>query len=90
MITTALQTAAVVESIPEPGTVALAVVCILAGMTVPTGYGLERLNGFGRFVVSKLPYKAPPGREESEAMAEAVDGDPAAAESDDSGKEAAE
>lgn len=72
MTATALQTAAVAQALPAPETVALAVVCILAGMTVPTSYGLERLNGFGRFVVSKLPYKAPPGREETDAMQHAV------------------
>jgi hypothetical protein len=73
MIETTLQTAAVAQALPDPQTLALALVCLLAGMTVPTGYGLERLNGFGRAIVSKLPYKAPPGQEAAEAMQQAAD-----------------
>jgi len=65
--------ASLVEQLPQPATVALAVVCILAGMTVPTRYGVERLEGFGRFVVSKLPYRSPPGVDEQEAMQQATD-----------------
>ena len=59
----------------EGATVALVVVAFLAGMTVPTGFGIERLNGFGRAVFSKLPYQPPPGMQEEEAMARAVERD---------------
>lgn len=45
----------------------------LAGMTVPTYYAIERLSGFGRWAVSKPPYKPPPGKTEDEAMEEAVE-----------------
>jgi len=77
--------ASLVEQLPQPATVALAVVCILAGMTVPTRYGVERLEGFGRFVVAKLPYKSPPGMEEQKAMQKATGR--AAAERDGEGSE---
>jgi len=60
---------------PEAQTAALAILCFVAGMAVPTRYGMERVEGFGRFVASKLPYRAPPGRDEETAMQEAVDGD---------------
>jgi hypothetical protein len=65
---------------PEAQTLAVGVLCLLAGMAVPTRYGMERVEGFGRFVVSKFPYKAPPGRDEETAMQEAVDGDQPAQE----------
>lgn len=34
----------------------------LTGMAVPTDYGLERLAGFGRWMMKKLPYEPPPNR----------------------------
>lgn len=85
MTATALQTAAVAQSIPNPQTVALAVVCILAGMTVPTRYGVERLEGFGRSIVSKLPYRPPPGQDATEAMRAAVGIEQPADEQDQTG-----
>jgi len=45
----------------------------VAGMTIPLRYGMERLNGFARWVVSKLPYKAPPGKTADEALEQATD-----------------
>ena len=54
-------------------TLGLLALAFLAGATAPTYYAQERLRGFGRFVASKLPYRAPPGREEQEAMVEATD-----------------
>ncbi|MDG5778207.1 hypothetical protein VB773_01405 [Haloarculaceae archaeon H-GB2-1] len=59
--------------VPDAQTLALGVLMLIGGMTVPTGYGIERINGFGRWVVSKLPYKAPPGVETEQAMVEATD-----------------
>jgi hypothetical protein len=41
-------------------------------MAVPTAYGIERLQGFGRALVSRLPYKAPPGMEKEQALQQAV------------------
>ncbi|ACV46606.1 hypothetical protein [Halomicrobium mukohataei] len=58
---------------PDAQTVALAVLMLVAGMAVPTRYGMERVEGFGRAVASKLPYRPPPGTDEQEAMADAVD-----------------
>lgn len=71
---------ALLQSISLPSTpsaeiVAIAVLFLLAGMAVPTRYGIERLEGFGRYVASGLPYKPPPGKDEQTAMQEAVDGD---------------
>jgi hypothetical protein len=43
----------------------------LAGATVPTYYAQERMRGFGRAVVSRLPYRPPPGQSEEEALREA-------------------
>ncbi|MDS0280637.1 hypothetical protein [Haloarcula onubensis] len=71
MTLTALQTVPV-PPIPDPQTLALALVCFIGGMTVPTRYGIERLEGFGRLIAGKLPYQAPPGRDEETAMQEAV------------------
>ncbi|WP_254272179.1 hypothetical protein [Haloarcula marina] len=59
---------------PDAQSLALAVLCLVAGMAVPTRYGMERIEGFGRWVASKLPYKAPPGKESEQAMADAVYG----------------
>lgn len=88
MTLTALQTVTV-PPIPDPQTLALALVCFLGGMTVPTRYGIERMEGFGRLIAAKVPYQAPPGRDEETAMQEAVgiEDDTAPAES---GEEAAE
>ena len=61
--------------LPDAQTVALAVLMLVAGMAVPTRYGMERVEGFGRAVAAKLPYRPPPGTDEQEAMQEAVDGD---------------
>jgi len=91
MTFTALQTVPV-PPIPDPQTLALVLVCFIGGMTVPTRYGIERLEGFGRAVAGKLPYQAPPGRDEETAMQQAVgiENETDAAESDESGGEAAE
>jgi len=65
-----LQAADVVGAIPFP-TAELAIAFLfglLAGLSIPTGYGLERLAGFGRELLSKIPYRAPPGMDEDEAL----------------------
>ncbi|MFC7072971.1 hypothetical protein ACFQJ7_13130 [Halovenus rubra] len=53
----------------------VALLAFLAGMVVPTRYGMERLAGFGRWFASKQPYKPQPGKDEKEAMQEAVEQD---------------
>lgn len=46
----------------------VAVLSYLAGAACPVYYAEERLRGFGRVMLSRLPYAPPPGMEESEAM----------------------
>lgn len=43
----------------EPGMVSLFILAFIIGMCVPFQYGVERLRGFGRAALSKLPYKPP-------------------------------
>ncbi|WP_336001459.1 hypothetical protein [Halorientalis halophila] len=71
-----LQAIDVGGALPSPEMVAVALLFFLAGMTVPTRYGIERLEGFGRIMAAKLPYKAPPGQDAETAMQEAVGNDP--------------
>jgi hypothetical protein len=61
--------------LPDAQTLGIVLVAFLGGMAVPTRYGMERVEGFGRLVASKLPYKSPPGTDEQQAMTEAVDGE---------------
>ena len=63
-----------ISQIPTPSVQMLAygLLMFIGGMTVPTRYGIERLNGFGRFMASKLPYRAEPGKDEETAMQEAT------------------
>jgi hypothetical protein len=46
---------------------------LLAGMTVPLRYGMERLAGFSRALLGRLPYRPPPGREPEEALRAATE-----------------
>lgn len=61
---------AAIPEIPLPAleTVAIAVLFYIAGATTPTYYAAERLRGFGRAVVSRLPYEPPPGMSTDEAL----------------------
>ncbi|GGM26844.1 hypothetical protein [Haloarcula argentinensis] len=63
-----------ISNIPVPAaeTVAYGMLWFIAGMAVPTRYGMERIEGFGRFYASKLPYKPEPGMDEETAMQQAV------------------
>lgn len=54
---------------------AVAVVCFLAGAATPVYYAQERLRGFGRAMMSKLPYRPPPGSNEETALVEATTAD---------------
>lgn len=60
-------------SLPSADMVVLALTFFLAGLSVPTRYGIERMEGFGRAMASKLPYEPPPGEDEETAMEEAVE-----------------
>lgn len=42
-----------------PQTISLFVLAFIIGMCVPFKYGIERLRGFGRAALAKLPYKPP-------------------------------
>jgi hypothetical protein len=64
---------AVAEAFPSTGTLAVVVLAFLAGSTVPTYYAQERLRGFGRAVADRLPYRAPAGMDEQEAMQAATE-----------------
>ncbi|GAB7094095.1 hypothetical protein JCM30237_12470 [Halolamina litorea] len=43
----------------QPAMVSLFILAFVIGMCVPFKYGIERLRGFGRAALSKLPYKPP-------------------------------
>ncbi|MHB9287369.1 hypothetical protein ACKVMT_10065 [Halobacteriales archaeon Cl-PHB] len=58
-----------VESLPTD-LIAFALLAFLAGMAVPTEYGMERVAGFGRWFASKFPYKPPEDGETIEDKAE--------------------
>lgn len=63
---------------PPPETamyLAVAVTCFLAGACAPVYYSMERFRGFGRAMMTKLPYKAPPGTDAETAMVEATSED---------------
>ena len=45
----------------------------IAGSLCPTYYAQERFRGFGRAMVSRLPYVAPPAMSEEEALEAAVE-----------------
>jgi len=64
---------AVLPSPPPVELVALAVVMYLAGLVTPWYYALERMRGFGRWAVNKLPYAPPPGEEAGQALEQAVE-----------------
>lgn len=43
----------------QSSTVSLFILAFIVGMCVPFKYGIERLRGFGRAALVKLPYKPP-------------------------------
>ncbi|WP_225334918.1 hypothetical protein [Halomicrobium urmianum] len=75
MIGPALQAGMPIPSLPDAQAVAFGLLWFLSGMAVPTRYGMERIEGFGRLVAAQLPYQAPPGTDEETAMQQAVSGD---------------
>lgn len=44
---------------------------VLAALPVPYWYANERIQGFARWLLAKLPYEPPPGKTEEEALEEA-------------------
>jgi hypothetical protein len=57
-------------------TLAFGLVMFISGMCVPFRYGVERLRGFGRAIISRLPYEPPAGLSVDEALEQTTD-DPA-------------
>jgi len=72
---------------PEAQTLAYCLISGLAGLAVPTRYGMERIEGFGRLAASKLPYMAPAGVDEETAMIRATRGQPVAQPDDEQASE---
>lgn len=54
-------------------TIAAVVLAFMVGAMAPVYYAQERFRGFGRAMLSQLPYRPPPGTEEQEAMKQATD-----------------
>lgn len=50
---------------------ALVVLAFIAGATVPSYYFIEQMQGFGRAVAHRIPYRSPPGMSEEEALQQA-------------------
>lgn len=59
-------------ALPNAGNLMYFVAGVLAALPVPLWYAAERLRGFSRALFSRLPYEPPPGKEEQEAMEEAM------------------
>ena len=59
----------------DVATLPVVLLAFLAGSLCPTYYAQERFRGFGRAMLSKVPYAPPPGQQEDEAMVRAVDPD---------------
>jgi len=48
--------------------IVILIIGFLAGSLSPTYYTQERLRGFGRSMLSRLPYESPPGMDKEEAF----------------------
>jgi len=55
-----------------PKAAAAVVAAFLAGAACPAYYAQERFRGFGRAMLDRLPYRPPPGMEETQALREAA------------------
>lgn len=53
-------------------TLALTLVAFIGGVMVPFPYAMERFRGFGRTLLSKLPYTPPAGMDAGEALEQAT------------------
>jgi hypothetical protein len=62
-----------IDSLGSASVVALVLLAFIAGLALPFRFALERLRGFGRWFVSKLPYRPPPGQDEQDALEEATE-----------------
>ncbi|MFU1780719.1 hypothetical protein ACM16X_04995 [Haloarcula japonica] len=59
--------------LPSASAVAGFVLAFLAGAACPTYYAQERLRGFGRALIDRLPYVPPPGMDEQQALEAAAE-----------------
>jgi hypothetical protein len=50
----------------QPAMISLFILAFVIGMCVPFKYGIERLRGFGRAALAKLPYKPPEEKAEKQ------------------------
>jgi hypothetical protein len=60
------------------GLLVVALLSFLAGATAPTYHAQERMRGFGRWLLSRIPYEPPAGLSAEEALVrarEAAEGD---------------
>jgi hypothetical protein len=48
--------------------VAFALLWLLVGVCIPTSYAVEKLQGFGRAVMGRLPYEPPAGLTKKQAL----------------------
>lgn len=64
---------AVEMPLPTAENAAYLVLGILIGLPAPYWFAAERVKGFSRAMLMKIPYQPPPGVEEGEAMEEAVE-----------------
>jgi hypothetical protein len=56
-----------------PEWIAAVVLAYIVGTATPVYYAQERLRGFGRAMVDRLPYKPPPGMEKQQALEAAAE-----------------
>lgn len=74
--------------LPSADVAATVLLAFLAGATAPSYFAAERFRGFGRAMLSRLPYQAPPGMDDEQAMLAALEsaGEHHVDESDPSGE----
>lgn len=60
-------------ALPDTQNVAWFMIGLLVGLPAPYWFAAERIKGFSRAWLLKLPYQPPPGAEEDEAMQEATE-----------------
>ncbi|GGK63473.1 hypothetical protein [Haloarcula sebkhae] len=51
---------------PDPQVISLCLLFFMGGLAVPTRYGMQQVEGFGRLVASQIPTKSKSGVEPSE------------------------
>lgn len=65
--------AATSEIAANSQTLALVILAYVAGAMTPLYYAQERMRGFGRAMMARIPYQPPPGEDEQQAMEDATD-----------------